>query len=259
MDIISDFLREILALLAFAALCIFLQLRFPSIKNQKTIRSDTRLDITYWLLNSSVFMLVIKLVVASLLTIFILFDSNIPNERGYWDEIPTAIKFLTALVAIDFIAYWVHRGFHRGRFWKIHSIHHSAREIDFLTTFRFHPVELMATLSAQFLFVIVVLGIGLDILAIAAIARSSYGYIVHANLRWTYGKLGYIIASPVFHRWHHTMEEEGLDKNFAGVFSGWDYLFGTAYENSQQQPHNFGVSEDIGQTYLQQLTYPFRK
>ena len=29
-------------------------------------------------------------------------------------------------------------------------------------------------------------------------------------LRW-----GYVLASPVFHRWHHTSEAEGLDQNFA--------------------------------------------
>ena len=45
---------------------------------------------------------------------------------------------------------------------------------------------------------------------------------VHANLNWTLGPFKYVLATPVFHRWHHTSQEEGGNTNFAGTFPLWD-------------------------------------
>ena len=50
---------------------------------------------------------------------------------------------------------------------------------------------------------------------------------MHANVPWTFGPLRYAIASPAFHRWHHATEEEGLSRNFAGLFPFFDLVFGT--------------------------------
>jgi sterol desaturase/sphingolipid hydroxylase (fatty acid hydroxylase superfamily) len=69
-----------------------------------------------------------------------------------------------------------------------------------------------------------------------------------------------VIASPVFHRWHHTAEDEGLDKNFAGLFPTFDALFGTLYLPRDRQPQVFGVkNEAVPETLLAQLAYPFRR
>ena len=46
-----------------------------------------------------------------------------------------------------------------------------------------------------------------------------YSSMVHANLGWTFGPLRYLLASPVFHRWHHTTEDAGQSKNFASRLS----------------------------------------
>ena len=50
---------------------------------------------------------------------------------------------------------------------------------------------------------------------------------VHANLNWSLGPFKYVLATPVFHRWHHTSLEQGGNTNFAGTFPLWDILFGT--------------------------------
>ena len=50
---------------------------------------------------------------------------------------------------------------------------------------------------------------------------------VHANLSWSLGPFRYVLATPIFHRWHHTSREEGGNTNFAGTFPLWDILFGT--------------------------------
>ena len=61
-------------------------------------------------------------------------------------------------------------------------------------------------------------------------------------------------------RWHHTTEEEGLDKNFAGLFPFIDLLFGTFYMPPGRQPHRFGITnDDVPAGLVAQLVYPFRR
>jgi sterol desaturase/sphingolipid hydroxylase (fatty acid hydroxylase superfamily) len=64
----------------------------------------------------------------------------------------------------------------------------------------------------------------------------------------------------MFHRWHHTTEEEGLDKNFAGLFPFIDLAFGTFYMPLGRQPQRFGVTnDDVPAGLVAQLAYPFRQ
>ena len=87
-----------------------------------------------------------------------------------------------------------------------------------------------------------------------------YALLLHANVDWSYGRLRFVVASPTFHRWHHTSEEEGLDTNFAGLFPFIDLAFGTFYMPSGRRPERFGVTgEAVPDGLLAQLAYPFRR
>jgi sterol desaturase/sphingolipid hydroxylase (fatty acid hydroxylase superfamily) len=84
-----------------------------------------------------------------------------------------------------------------------------------------------------------------------------YSPLVHANLNWTYGPFKYVLASPVFHRWHHTYQAEGGNKNFAPTFPFLDVMFGTFYMPKGKQPQIFGAEHDnVTNNILQQLAYP---
>jgi len=87
---------------------------------------------------------------------------------------------------------------------------------------------------------------------------TAYAIFQHANVRWDFGPLRRVFASPTFHRWHHTSAEEGRDKNFAGLLPLWDILFGTYYMPAQQ-PSQFGVAEPIPGDLIGQLVWPFRR
>jgi hypothetical protein len=64
---------------------------------------------------------------------------------------------------------------------------------------------------------------------------------------------------PKFHRWHHTSEDEGLDKNFAGLFPLFDILSGTYYMPEERLPERFGLNADNApQTFWGQMISPFR-
>jgi sterol desaturase/sphingolipid hydroxylase (fatty acid hydroxylase superfamily) len=91
-------------------------------------------------------------------------------------------------------------------------------------------------------------------------------FIAYWTHRWFHGRtlwkfrLGWLFASPKFHRWHHTSEDEGLDKNFAGLFPLFDVVFGMYYMPKGRLPERFGLArEAIPETILGQLAYPFRR
>src|SRR5438046_1838793 len=60
---------------------------------------------------------------------------------------------------------------------------------------------------------LVALGIDAGVVARNVPGLALYAIALHANVRWTFGPLRYVIASPTVHRWHHTSEDAGLDKN----------------------------------------------
>ena len=54
------------------------------------------------------------------------------------------------------------------------------------------------------------------------------GALPHANVRWTYGKVGAIVISPAYHRIHHSATGR-LDINLGTVFTIWDRLSAALY------------------------------
>ena len=171
---------------------------------------------------------------------------------GFWWQVPIH------LVLSDFLAYWLHRGFHGATMWRFHAIHHSSNDVDWHTTYRMHPVN--HALSPQLVTVtMLTLGISPQVPAFLIAWEILSAAFVHANLNWTFGPLKYVIAGPVFHRWHHGPADDGGSKNFASTFSFIDWLFGTFHMPEGRLPMKFGVDDpNFPKTYLGQLLYPFK-
>ena len=181
------------------------------------------------------------------------------NGHGPLATLPLWVQALLFLIVSDFLLYWTHRMFHGGGFWKYHAIHHSSEEIEWISAARFHPVNLfLGTVAVDVL--LLVAGISPNVMLWVGPFTIFHSAFVHANLNWTLGPLKYVVATPVFHRWHHTSLEEGGDTNFAGTFPIWDILFGTFRMPTGVLPDNYGIDdknfpEDIGR----QLAYPFQQ
>ena len=84
-----------------------------------------------------------------------------------------------------------------------------------------------------------------------------YASLVHANLRGDFNRLGHYVVVPRFHHWHHAIEDEGIDKNFAIHFPLLDRIFGTFYFPESKWPTGYGVPEAVPKGYLAQMRYPF--
>jgi sterol desaturase/sphingolipid hydroxylase (fatty acid hydroxylase superfamily) len=173
-------------------------------------------------------------------------------------SLPVVLQALLILLALDVIQYWTHRMFHTAAFWKYHAIHHSAVNVDWLTSFRFHPVDIVIHSTCAYV-VVYVIGFSPEAWLLLYPFNLVFSLMVHANLSWSFGPFRYLLVSPVFHRWHHTHPDEGGNKNFAPTFPFLDLLFGTYYEQKGVQPGVFGTPNDpvSDVNILQQLVYPF--
>ena len=172
---------------------------------------------------------------------------------------PVWLQFIEILLAADLVTYWVHRAFHQLPFlWHFHAIHHSSREMDWLAGSRIHIVDALATRSAAFI-PIFVLGFSQAALVAYVAFVSFHAVYIHSNTRWRFPVLRWLIATPEYHHWHHTSDEEGLDKNFAAFLPLWDRLFGTVHL-PDHWPEKYGtVDFQPPESWLGQLAYPFTR
>lgn len=162
------------------------------------------------------------------------------------------------LVASDVMLYAVHRSFHSASLWRYHAVHHSPEHLDWTSARRFHPVETALHFALPD-FVLMALGISPAIFLLTAPYNVAHSALVHANLDWSFGPFKYVLAGPVFHRWHHTDVERGGAKNFAPTFPVIDLLFGTFYMPSGVLPDRYGVDDEaFPNDFGRQLAYPFQ-
>jgi sterol desaturase/sphingolipid hydroxylase (fatty acid hydroxylase superfamily) len=146
-------------------------------------------------------------------------------------------SFLLYLVVFDFLGYWIHRWQHHfERWWALHAVHHSQRQMTMWTDNRNHLLDDLAT---DFLIAFTARLIGVppgQFVAVVAITQLVENF-AHANVRVSFGWLGArLLVGPRFHWQHHAMGmgHEGRlpgtlgGCNFAVLFPVWDMLFGTA-------------------------------
>lgn len=176
--------------------------------------------------------------------------SGLMAQKPLWLQVPAA------LLMADFVGYWAHRFFH-GPLWKFHAVHHSSETLDWLASVRLHPVNDFLTRLAQAVPVLL-FGFNPAVLAFLLPFLAFHGLLLHSSVDWDFGAVGKVVSSPAFHRWHHTSQEEGLNKNFGGLLTVWDRLFGTFYMPEGRRASRFGVlGEPVPDGLWAQLKYPF--
>jgi sterol desaturase/sphingolipid hydroxylase (fatty acid hydroxylase superfamily) len=180
------------------------------------------------------------------------------DGHGPLAQLPLWVQAAIFLIASDFIMYSIHRGFHRPRMWSYHAVHHSSEDLDWISAARFHPVNIcLGSVLADV--ALLLAGISPNVLVFLGPFTIAHSAFVHANLNWTLGPFKYVIAGPVFHRWHHTAAERGGEKNFASTFPVLDLMFGTFYMPKDKVPDAYGVADPMPRTFGAQLLYPFRR
>jgi sterol desaturase/sphingolipid hydroxylase (fatty acid hydroxylase superfamily) len=212
-------------------------------------------DLLYWFLVP----LVVRFgrMVMLVLAVAFLFGAREPGWPAV-GRMPLWGQCLGILVIQDVFLYASHRIFHSRLAWRFHAIHHSPKVLDWMSTSRFHPVNILLSGAAADV-VVLLMGFSVGVLLVLIPFNLVYSAMVHANLNWTFGPFRYVFASPVFHRWHHTTLVEGLNKNFASTFPVLDLVFGTFYMPAGKLPEQFGNGEpDFPEGFWGQFFHPFR-
>lgn len=229
---------------------------FPRRKDQRLFRPEWSEDLFYYLLSS---------MLVQVITFLALAPSSYINGHFGWlsgtraaiSGLPWVVQFALAMVLTDLAQYWFHRLFHRiPILWGFHAVHHSAKSMDWLAGARMHFVEIVLLRGVTSL-PLLTLGFLPSVMQAYVGLVYVYASLVHANLRGDFNRLGKWLVVPRFHHWHHAIEAEGIDKNFAIHFPLIDRLFGTYYFPDSTWPSGYGVPEAVPQGYLPQLRYPF--
>jgi sterol desaturase/sphingolipid hydroxylase (fatty acid hydroxylase superfamily) len=177
--------------------------------------------------------------------------SGIFSGMGFWTQM------VIYLVLSDVMLYWTHRIFHDAKLWRYHAVHHSSEHLDWISAFRFHPINIIFH-SVLVDCVMLLAGVAPGVMVALVPFQLFMSALVHADVDWDFGPFKYVIASPMFHRWHHTDVARGGEKNFAPTFPLIDVIFGTFYMPKGVVPDHFGVDDpDYPQSFEQQLLYPF--
>jgi sterol desaturase/sphingolipid hydroxylase (fatty acid hydroxylase superfamily) len=230
--------------------------RLAGVRRQAFFRREFLTDLGYYALNS----LFVGLVLGTpLVLIGAAIHQLLPSAAlDAVAALPGGARLALALLVGEIGFYWAHRLTHRTPLlWRFHSIHHSARDIDFLTNTRAHPVDMVFTRMCGFIPVLAfgLTGGGPTVTALVLVIGTLWGFFIHANVRWRFGFLEHVIATPFFHRWHHTNDGR-RDGNYAAMFPFVDHLFGT-YHSPQQWPASYGIDEAMPSSLGGQLLNPF--
>lgn len=230
--------------------------RLASIQRQALLRREVLTDLGYYALNS---ILVGMLLGTPLVLMGAAVHQIIPSSLlAAIAAAPAGVRLVLALLVGEIGFYWGHRLTHEvPLLWRFHSIHHSAKDIDFLTNTRAHPVDMVFARSLGF---IPVLALGLPggsttVTTLVLVVGTLWGFFIHANVRWRFGFLEHIIATPFFHHWHHTNDDR-RDGNYAAMFAFVDHLFGT-YRRPDRWPISYGIDAPMPASLGLQLLDPF--
>ena len=139
-------------------------------------------------------------------------------------------------VLVEFAYYWFHRLSHRVRWlWASHQVHHSPRQLTFLSAIRLGWTNLPS--GGWLLYLPLVLA-GFDprlILAILALDLH-YQFFLHTESIGRLGPLEWVLNTPSHHRVHHGCNPAYLDRNYGGMVIVFDRWFGTfAAERDDEQ------------------------
>jgi sterol desaturase/sphingolipid hydroxylase (fatty acid hydroxylase superfamily) len=143
---------------------------------------------------------------------------------------PPLVELVLAILILDFAIWAQHLITHKvPLFWRFHRVHHADRDMDVTTGFRFHPVEILASMGLK-VGLVYLLGPSALAVLLFELLLSATSLFNHANLALPAPldrALRLVLVTPDMHRVHHSIRREEHDSNYGFCLSLWDRIFRT--------------------------------
>lgn len=234
-----------------------IEVLWPAYPKQSVFREEWLLDIVYFLATHLPIQITSFLILlpATQLTTYL----GIPSVLEAMGRLPWLVQLLLAILVADLCEYFIHRMFHTVPFlWKFHAIHHSSKALDWIAGSRAHIVEDIVVRG--FLLVPMMFIFPHDIIVAYLFWVTIHATWAHCNFGPTLKWLEPYVVLPRFHHWHHTAQQEAIDKNFAIHFPWIDRIFGTYYFPEDKWPETYGLhNEKLPSGFWRQTFYPFTR
>ena len=243
-------------LVVLVLLFVPLERALPARPHQRVLRGELGTDLLFFLGQYLVWGASATFALARILP---LLRAHTPEAiRASFQSLPLVLEVVIVVVAGDFLVYWFHRACHTFEpLWRIHAVHHSSRELDWLAAFREHPLDGLLTQLVVNLPAFA-LGIPLRVLGGIVVFRGLWAIFIHSNVRVPLGPLRILFGAPELHHWHHA-RDAGKAANFANLAPWLDVLFGTYHRPKDEgvERYALGIDAAFPSRYLALLVHPF--
>ena len=246
----------ILDLLGSTLIFVFVEKLFALRREQPVFRPEWQTDFHHFIVNH---LLVGFVLLAVNLLVHRLFGwAAHDGLRGWVQGLDFWVALFLIVLVADLVQYWTHRAYHEvPLLWRLHAVHHSAKHMDWIAGSRQHVLEIILTRTLV-LAPIYVLGFSKEVIDAYIVVVGFQAVFNHANVSVRLGPLRYLIVTPNFHHWHHSQDDEAIDRNYAAHFAFIDHLFGTAVQSGRTWPARYGVQGDyVPDGFWRQCLFPF--
>lgn len=221
-------------------------------------RRELRHNLLYYFISSAVPIVLLSMPIALLAVVTRLL---MPEPfLSAMQALPGVVRIALGFVVVEVGCYWGHRLSHELPWlWRFHALHHSTERMHFLANTRQHPVDMIITrlFGLVPLFMLGLAGPSLDgstTPAALLVLGTLWGFFIHADLRWRFGALEWLITTPAYHHWHHSRHDH-INRNYAATLPIVDWVFGTHYL-PRHWPEQLGSDTPQPETVAAQLTAP---
>src|SRR5450755_3671305 len=173
----------------FSVVCTLLALLSPGKRSQPILRRGLITDIIYYFLlpiwygplDAILKLSLIAVVYSDATTAHLLKHGLAPlGDMPFWCQL------LMSMPIADFIIYWLHRFSHTfPLLWRFHVIHHSSTDVDWLSSGRFHIINLVFQNTIP-VALLLLLGFSPQALAWLVFLMWVGSILEHCNLNWSF-------------------------------------------------------------------------
>jgi len=246
----------LLNVLVLALLFVPLERLFARLPSQPIFRPGWQTDLAHFAASHLLVQVTVLLTLAPAALFFAW--AVRPGLQQAVQSQPLVAQLVAIVIVADLAQYTVHRAFHRVPWlWRFHEIHHSARAMDWLASSRLHLLDIVVTRGLSFV-PLYVLGFSAPAVYAYLVFVSFHAVFIHANVRFRFRPIEWLVVTPRFHHWHHAAAPEAVDRNFAVHLPVIDRLFGTSYFPDGRWPDAYGLAGlPVPDGWLRQLVRPF--